>query len=183
MPSAAKARPIDPAFDPPPQFPALERRLAGLALDGWRENGGRLPPGFDDHSLVIADPAGRARIATAGAPVTATFGLAPGMALDGRDGLAAEIRAACDLIAIDPRPVPFEASLASPGRACILIRGIALPLDFDRVQVVVNWRELLNRSATTRLRREIGAALRSAAPLGTARDPFASSKSPPPGRG
>jgi hypothetical protein len=102
------------------------------------------------------------------------------MRLDGLHGLAAELRAACDLIVFDPQPVPFEASLAAPGCACILVRGVALPLSDaldasgipHQVQVILNWRELLDRAATTRLRHEIGAALRLVRPKSTKIDPF-----------
>jgi hypothetical protein len=76
--------------------------------------------------------------------------------------------------------VPFEACLAAPGRACVLVRGVALPLSEGRdpdmiphlVQIFINWRELLDRAATTRIRREIGTALRIAAPNPTKTDPF-----------
>lgn len=166
-------------FDLPPHFPVTERRLAGRALAQWSRDRHHLVPGHDEHSIVIAEPDGLACITSVGSAITASFGLAAGMHLDGRDGLAAELRAACDLIAIDLNPVPFEASLAAAGRACILTRGVALPIGpaMQTVQVILSWRELLDRSATRRLRREIGAALlqapRSAAPSSFApRDPF-----------
>lgn len=169
------ARPSDLRFDLPPRFETVERRLASRALDRWRAGGRAFVAGFDDHSLVIADPGGMACIIAAGAGITATFGLAAGMHLDGRTGLAAEVRAACDLIAIDPQPLPFEASLAAEGRACILLRGVALPIGpaADPVQIVISWRELLDRAATSRLRREVGSALRSIRPATAHSDPFA----------
>ncbi|MFZ4690212.1 MAG: hypothetical protein ACOYLS_13315 [Polymorphobacter sp.] len=165
----------DLGFDLPPRFVVVERRMAGQALDRWNAAGGGPVAGFESNSLLIADPAELARIEQAGAAITATFGLAAGMALDGRDGLAAELRAACDLIAIDPRPVPFEASLSAPGRALVLVRGIALPVDgpgVDRVQIVMNWREVLNRTATARLRRDLGVALRLVPTISAKIDPF-----------
>jgi hypothetical protein len=149
-------------FDLPPHFPMTERRLAALALAQWAEDRCRLVPAHDANSIVIGEPDGHAVITSAGSPITATFGLHPGMHLDGQGGLAAELRAACDLIAIDLKPVPFEANLAAPGRAGILARGVALPIGrrMESVQVILSWRELLDRSATRRLRREVGAALR-----------------------
>ena len=165
----------DCRFDVPPRFGVIERRMSGLALDAWAMGGQRRVAGFDDNSLIITDPAGAAIIAAVGAPITATFGLAPGMMLAGHAGLGGECAAACDLIALRPLPVPFEASLAAPGSDCILVRGIALPLsDSDDVQIVVNWREVLNRAATTRLRREFGAALRISATKSARIDPFSS---------
>lgn len=172
MGSAAVALPCHHDFDLPPLLPAAERRLAGLARACWRRHGGRAVPGFKSHSVVIADPTGRAVIESIGAPVAGAFALAVGMTLDGRDGLAAEIRAACDFIAVDPRPLPFEASLASPGIAAVLVRGIALPIGEAHVHIVVSWRELLDRTATRRLREEIGLALALARPPVAARDPF-----------
>jgi hypothetical protein len=162
-------------FDLPPHFPVTERRLAGRALELWSRNRHRLVPGHDDHSILITEPDGLAVITSAGAAISATFGLAPGMHLDGRSGLGAELRAACDLIAVDLRPVPFEASLTAAGQACILARGVALPIGprMETVQIIISWRELLDRSATRRLRREIGAALRFSARSGPQNDPFA----------
>jgi hypothetical protein len=149
-----------------------ERRLTGAAHDLWQRSGGLNVAEFADNAIVIVDPAGKATNIRAGAAIEVTFGLAAGMRLNGLPGLAAELRAACDLIAFDPQPVPFEACLAAPGRACVLVRGVALPLSEGRdpdmiphlVQIFINWRELLDRAATTRIRREIGTALRIAAP-------------------
>ncbi len=180
MSSAAAELPVDPRFELPPHFLVVDRRMAGAARDLWRRSGGVRISSFDDHALIVADPAGNAVIISAGAAIEAMFGLVAGMRLDGLTGLAAEVRAACDLIVFDPQPVPFEASLDAPGRACVLVRGIALPLSDGldasgiphQVQFVINWRELLDRAATTRLRREIGAALRLARPNFAKTDPF-----------
>jgi hypothetical protein len=135
--------------------------------------------GFAENSMILSDIGGETRIDSICALVAASFDLAIGMALTGRPGMAAEITAACDLIALRPRPVPFEASLTAPGRALVLARGVALPLPLpqervmaERVQIVVNWREVLDRAATARLRREIGAALRNSMPRIAVSDPF-----------
>ncbi len=178
MHSARATAAEDLRFDLPPCFVVTERRLAGQAVERWLAGDGARVGGFDANALVVADPAGLGILLSVGAAVTATFGLAAGMMLDGRGGLAAEVRAACDLIAIDPRPVPFEASLAAAQRACILVRGVALPIraapgSAEQVQVIVSWREVLDRGATTRLRRELTTALRRVAPAGPVRDPFA----------
>jgi hypothetical protein len=159
---AAELDRVFAGFDLPPHFPMTERRLAARALAQWAEDRHRLVPGHDANSIVIAEPDGHAVITSAGEPITATFGVHPGLHLDGQSGLAAELRAACDLIAIDLKPVPFEANLPAPGRAAILTRGVALPIGrrMEAVQVILSWRELLDRSATRRLRREVGAALR-----------------------
>jgi hypothetical protein len=166
--------PMAAGFDLPPQFPAAEQRLSGRALKHWLHDRHHLVPGHDDNSIVIAEPDGMATIASVGDAVATTFGLAAGMRLDGRAGLAGELRAACDLISVDLRPVPFEASLSAPGRPCILARGVALPIGpaMEQVQIIVSWREVLDRSATRRLRREIGVALQFSPGFSPPRDPF-----------
>lgn len=161
-------------FDLPPHFPMTERRLAARALVQWSHDRCSLVRGHDASSILIAEPDGHAVITSAGDAVAATFGLQPGMHLDGAGGLAAELRAACDLIAIDMKPVPFEANLPAPGRAGILTRGVALPIGphMETVQVILSWRELLDRSATRRLRREVGVALRNLPRKTPQIDPF-----------
>ena len=173
----------DPRFELPPQFVVNERRMAGRAIDRWRSGGKALVTGFDSYSLIVIDPGGTAAIEYAGDVIAAAFGLGTGMRLEGRGGLAAEVRAACGLIAIDPQPVPFEFSLNTADAALILGRGVALPIAADaavtepsqipdRVQIVVNWREMLDRDATTRLRRQLGTALRLVPRILAITDPF-----------
>ncbi len=166
-------------FGLPPGFALHERRMAMRAHDRWIETGRKRVAGFEDNSLIIADPGGTAVIESVGLGLVGTFGLAVGMTLDGRDGIAVELRAACDLIAIRFRPLPFEADVLVPGGATILARGVVLPLvgpdqqsGEDRVQAIFNWRQLLTRGAAARLRREVGAALRRTRPMGNTRDPF-----------
>lgn len=173
----------DFGFDLPPHFAIAERRLTARALTCWASNQHRFVDDFADHSLVIDDPFGAAVIASAGYAITATFGLAGGMSLHQRDPLAVELRAACDIVALDPVPCPFEASLETADGAILLMRGIALPIadgSPERVQIILNWRELLNRSATARLRREMGAALRLVRSKSVRPDPFARDSRPNP---
>ncbi len=175
----------DSRFELPPRFAMAERRMSGRAIDAWAAGGQGPVRGFEANSILILEPGGMARIESLGDEVAATFALAAGMALEGRDGLGAELRAACDLIALYGRPVPFEASLAAPGRACVLARGVALPIAetppepaphrppaIERVQVILSWREVLDRAATARLKRELTAALREARPQPLTTDPF-----------
>ena len=179
----AMAMVANPAFDLPPHFAVVERRMAGQALDRWQARGRGLVTGFEANSLVIADPIGAATIDSVGSAIAAAFGLAAGMVL-GSTGLAAELRAACGLMAIDIAPQPFEATLDIGADGCILLRGIALPIcghaagaigdDIpDFVQVVVNWREVLNRSASARLQRELVTALQIVRAVSPKIDPFA----------
>jgi hypothetical protein len=138
-----------------------EQRLAARALRQWVARGGAMLPEFAGKGLMVADPAGRGEIVQVAEVVAATFGLRKGfmLALAAKPGaLGLELRAACDLVALGGQPVPFEASVQAGG--LMLLRGIALPVPEDLVQVVMSWREVLDRSATKRLKREIGQALK-----------------------
>ena len=165
----------DAQFGAAAHFAPVERRLAGNALDAWIAGGGAPVAGFEANALLIADPGGAATVASAGAAVTLAFGLAAGAALDGRQGLAAELLAACHLIALTPEPIPFEACLRSGRGGRVMARGVALPVRCDgaeMVQAVLSWREVLDRAATARLRREFTQALKSAR-FSRRIDPFA----------
>lgn len=159
-------------FDLPVPFRLVERRLAGLALDAWVAGGRQRVAGFAAHSLVVNDPAGAQIVDTVGAALAQRFDLAAGSGLRRDAGLAGEICAACDLIALLPRPVPFETSLVDTA-GCVLVRGVALPVDDGRaVQVVMNWRDVLNRAATRRLQRELTQSLRLSEQQRAFSDPF-----------
>lgn len=163
----------DSAFELPPRFPVIERRRAGVALAAWQKSGQALVPGHDDHSVVVDDPGGAAWLRRVGLSVTETFGIIADLPLERRDPITTELCAACDLIALNPVPLHFEASLMAPGLACILLRGVALPLaEGTRVQIILSWREVLNRAATARLERDLTTALRLSRPILPRFDPF-----------
>lgn len=163
----------DSAFELPPRFPLVERRRAGVAVAAWVASGQALVPGHDDFSVVVDDPGGAAWLRRVGLAVTETFGLVADLALERRDLITTELCAACDLVALHPGPLHFEASLMAPGLACILLRGVALPIDDGAaVQIVLSWREVLNRAATARLKRDLTAALRISRPIPSDFDPF-----------
>ncbi len=147
----------------PPPLAGVERRLAALATEAWALSGGGYVAGFDVHSVLIADPSGCALVEEASDTIAACFGLVPGMTLARRGGLGGELAAACDLIALSPQPLPFETTALTAAGALLLVRGIALPIaagaDRGKVQAILNWREVLDRAATRRLRHELGAAL------------------------
>jgi hypothetical protein len=162
--------------DLPFSFLREERRLAGLALQSWRRHQRAAVPGFEATSLSVADPGGTAMVLHVAPALEATFALAVGQSLAQSakapaNRIAAELCAACDLVALGGRPIPFEASLTLPDLGAssgglVLVRGIVLPLigaryDIETVQIVLSWREVLNRSATRRLRRELGDVLRN----------------------
>jgi hypothetical protein len=166
----------------PPQFALVERRRAGLAEAAWNAAGRGWVPGFDDYSVTICDPGGETALVRVGFAVTETFGLVAEMALERGNALNTELCAACDLVALEAIPVHFEASLTTSRSACILLRGVALPLaDQRHVQIVLSWREVLNRTATARLRRDFVAALQKTGPILTKIDPFSADLRQKPG--
>ena len=163
----------DWASDLPPQFALIERRRAGMAEAAWNAAGRGWVPGFDAYSLTIADPGGETRLVRVGLAVTETFGLVADVPVERGIALNTELCAACDLVALESAPVHFEANLTTPYAACVLLRGVALPLADERhVQIVLSWREVLNRTATARLRRDFVAALRQNRTVLVDFDPF-----------
>lgn len=184
--TAAHLRKAPLHTDMPNSFLREEKRLAGRALQAWRRSQRAAVPGFESTSLSITDPGGQVLVLQVAPSIEATFGIAVGHALafasenTPKHGINAELCAACDLVALGGRPIPFEASLIAPDKSIILVRGVVLPLmqrgvahDIDTVQIVLSWREVLNRSASSRLRRELGEALRAVTDQKTSfQDPF-----------
>jgi hypothetical protein len=109
--------------------------MANRALQAWRRSQRIEVVGFEANAMLVSDPGGEARIEQVAPAIAATFALRAGQLLcdtpPGMMSLENELRDACDLVAL------------------------------DRVQIIVNWRELLSRSASGRLKRELGAALQS----------------------
>lgn len=177
----AVARPGPLREDQVPRSVVVERRLTNRALTAWQtapEAGiaAALSP-FFDHSIVVRDPAGRAIIESVGGPVSARFGLVAGLALLRDPGLPEELVAACELVALQPMPIPFECSVNDPMGAQMLVRGLALPLPeagdaAALVQIVLSWREVLSKSAAKRLRAELANAFADVARLPPLADPF-----------
>ena len=121
-------RVVESAFDLPPQFALVERRRAGIAEGDWRRAGRAMVAGFENHSVIVDDPGGTGRLRRVGLAVTDTFGLFADMTLTRHDAIGAELCAACDLIALRPEPLHFEASLMAPrlhsgARRCLADRG------------------------------------------------------------
>lgn len=178
---AVSERPGPLREDQVPRSVVVERRLTNRALVAWQsapDDGiaAALAP-FFDHSIVVRDPAGHAIIESVGGPVSARFGLVAGLALLRDPGLSEELVAACELVALQPMPIPFEASVNDPMGAQMLVRGLALPLPEDDdpaalVQVVLSWREILSKSAARRLRAELASAFADVKRLPAVADPF-----------
>ncbi|WP_156256478.1 hypothetical protein [Sandarakinorhabdus oryzae] len=179
--SAGPVRPGPLRVDQVPRSVVVERRLTSRALAAWQtapEDGiaPALAP-FFDHSIIVRDPAGRAIIDSVGGPVSARFGLVAGVPLLRDPGLSDELVAACELVALQPMPIPFEASVNDPMGAQMLVRGLALPLPEDDdpaalVQIVLSWREILSKSAARRLRAELASAFADVPRLPPITEPF-----------
>jgi hypothetical protein len=175
----AADRTAEPSFEPPPQLGArAERRLTRRATDGWLAQGGatRLPsrtsaeigPGgeFAENSLLLdlAHP-WAVRIESAGAAIAQQFGLAAGDALDGAPGsFAARLLDACDLVRLTHTAVPVEGAFEGRRSACVLVRGVLMPLAGDDgrlgfVHAVISFKEMLGAQATAALYDELARAL------------------------
>jgi hypothetical protein len=163
-----------------PRSVVVERRLTNRALVAWQRAGtdsiGAALAPFFDHSVVVRDPAGRAMIESVGGPVSARFGLIAGLPLQRDPGLGEELVAACELVALQPMPTPFECSVSDPMGAQLMLRGLALPIPdagdpAALVQLVLSWREILSRSAARRLREELALAFANITPLGAGSGP------------
>lgn len=165
-----------------PRSVVVERRLTNRALVAWQQaDDARIAVAlrpFFDHSLVVRDPAGHAIVDAVGGPVSARFGLIAGLPLLRDPGLSEELLAACELVALQPMPIPFECNVNDPMGAQMLVRGLALPIPEGDdaaalVQIVLSWREILSKSAARRLRAELAQAFADITPLpATLREPF-----------
>jgi hypothetical protein len=179
--SAVPALGAHPPLAALPNPVALERRLSTRALAAWQHSSdadalAALAP-FFDNSILVRDPAGRAIIEQIGAPVSARFGLIAGLPLHRDPGLNEELVAACELVALQPMPIQFEANVHDPLGTQMLVRGIALPLaehgdPVALVQIVLSWRELLANSAAARLRAELAQAFAGLDASAPRPDPF-----------
>ena len=178
----AADRTAEPGFDPPPQLGGrAERRLARRAADGWLARGGalRLPPRasadldpgseFADNSLLLdlAHP-WLVRIETAGGAIAQQFGLAAGETLEGAPGtLAGRLLDACDLLRLTHTAVPVEGAFAGLRSACVLVRGVLMPLAGEDgglgfAHAVISFKEMLGPEATAALHAELARALGAA---------------------
>lgn len=163
--------PAEPAFEAPPRLmQGTERRLTGRAAlrrgdaHEYRDNALTLRFGGDNVSVVAV-----------GGAVAAAFGLATGPLRRGDDDLAAQLHAACAACAVSGAVVGFEAALRTPAAACVLLRGVLLPIR-GGAEAVLSWKEVLGREATARLCGELRAAMKP--PAGPRPDPFADARTP-----
>jgi hypothetical protein len=165
----------EPLFEPPPSLVRRpERRLTARVAASFAAGLGRHE--FRDNSVTMAFAPRGTRVTMVGAAVLAAFGLECGPCASNvdADSLAACLRDACDVMRASPRVVPFEAVVRAPRAACILLRGLLLPLD-GGAEAVLSWKEVLNADATAQLRVELLRSIQSVAgkPAVPLRDVFA----------
>ena len=77
---------------------------------------------------------------------------------------AAQLLDGCERMRVTQVPVPIDAAVGGVDCACLLIRGVLLPLADDAgrlgyVHCVLNWKQVLDRETSARLCWEMGAAL------------------------
>lgn len=168
---APPPRPAEPAFEAPPLLAGrTERRLTGRAAMrvGTAHE-------YRDNALTLGFIADDVRVIAVGDAVAAAFGLTAGPLACGDDDLAARLREACAACAASGAVVGFEAALRTPASACVLLRGVLLPIR-GGAEAVLSWKEVLGREATARLRGELRAAM---VPRALVRaDPFADARMP-----
>jgi hypothetical protein len=160
----------EPLFEPPPSLGHRpERRLTARVAAGFAAGLGTHE--FRDNAVTLAFDQGGTRVTAVGAAVAKAFGLQRGPCRPDADadGLAACLRDACDVLRAASRVVPFEAAVRTPHAACVLLRGVLLPLD-GGAEAVLSWKEVLDADATVQLRAELlrsvsASARRSAIPL------------------
>ena len=147
------APPREPYFEPPPRLVASpERRLTARAAAAMANHGTH---GFRDNALsLVAAGDGAAVVSAAGAAVTAVFGTMCGRLRGPPGSLAEVVAAAFDEARASDAVTPFEAAVATPSAACVLMRGIMLPTT-DGAEAVISWKQVLDADATARIRAEL----------------------------
>lgn len=149
--------PVEPCFEAPPQLPpTVERRLTRQAAALFDQGGDNA---YRDNSisLMVAGD-GSAQVRAVGPAVAGTFGLRPGPLAGPPEALAAVLAAALDRLDGIGTVTGFEAAVATPAAACVLLRGVLLPVA-GGAEAVLSWKQVLDADATARLRAELLLAL------------------------
>lgn len=143
----------EPCFEAPPQLPpTIERRLTRRAAALFEQGGDNA---YRDNSISLAVAGdGSARVSAVGTAVVGTFGLAPGPLAGPPEALAAVLAAALDRLDGTGGVSGFEAAVATPAAACVLLRGVLLPVA-GGAEAVLSWKQVLDADATARLRAEL----------------------------
>lgn len=153
----------EPCFEPPPRLAVpRERRLTALAGRVLAAGG---PVGaFRDNAISLdVDGTGSAAVNKLGAAVAAVFGLSAGPLAGPPESLAAVLDAAVGRARTADAVTPFEAAVATPSAACVLLRGIVLPTA-GGADAVLSWKQVLDADATARIRAELLREMRVPAP-------------------
>ena len=143
----------EPCFEAPPRLSGAERRLSTRAATAFA--GGEGSHAFRDNAVtLVRDEDGSAVVGAIGSSVATTFALLAGPLGEAPETLAAALAAAFVRLGQTGEVTPFEAAVATPTAACVLLRGVLLPT-VTGGDVVLSWKEVLDDDATARLRAEL----------------------------
>ena len=160
----------EPCFEAPPQMSGAERRLATRAAAAFA--GGAGSHAFRDNAVTLdRDSDGSAVVRAVGRSVTSTFALPAGPLGEPPETLAAALAAAFARLDETGAVTPFEAAVATPTAACVLLRGVLLPT-VTGGDAVLSWKQVLDDDATALLRAELLRELRPRVARRTAVDAF-----------
>ncbi len=164
--------PCEPCFEAPPRLAVRpERRLTAYAEAAFHLGAGGHE--FRDNAVTLAQAAGgSAMVVATSRSVTRAFGLVPGPLAGPPDSLAATLSDVLARAEASAAVTPFEAAVAAPGAACLLLRGVLLPTATG-ADIVLSWKQVLDNDATARLRAELLRELRPTARCTALADVFA----------
>lgn len=150
----------EPCFEAPPRLSGAERRLSTRAAAAFADGEGSHE--FRDNAVTLdRDADGSGVVRTVGRSVTTAFALPAGRLGEPPETLAAVLAAAFARLGETGEVTPFEAAVATPSAACVLLRGVLLPT-VTGGDAVLSWKQVLDDDATALLRAEL---LREMRPL------------------
>ncbi|QXQ06846.1 hypothetical protein KX816_01910 [Sphingosinicellaceae bacterium] len=167
-----RASPLcEPCFEAPPRLSGAERRLSTRAAAAFASGEGS--HAFRDNAVTLdRDAAGGGLVRTVGRLVSSAFALPAGPLGEPPETLAAALAMAFARLGETGEVTPFEAAVATPSAACVLLRGVLLPTATGG-DAVLSWKQVLDDDATARLRAELLREMRPRAARSAAVDTFA----------
>ena len=148
----------EPCFEAPPRLAGAERRLSTRAAAAFARGAGSHE--FRDNAVTLdRDGEGGGVVRSVGRSVSTAFALPAGPLGEPPETLAAVLAAAFVRLGETGEVTPFEAAVATPTAACVLLRGVLLPT-VTGGDAVLSWKQVLDDDATARLRAELLRELR-----------------------
>lgn len=162
----------EPRFELPPRLRTEPERRLTLQAASARAGGSDGHEFRNNRVVLAAGAAGEVVVVAVGGLVEAAFGLPPGLLDAEPDTLGGVLAAAFALSLADRAVRTLEAAVATPGAACVLLRGILLPTAAG-AEVLLSWKEVLGADATALLRAELLREMAAARPRTQRVDAFA----------